>query len=144
MTVGAGCCESLAAWSDSSRHARCRSTAARHHALGDPRHPRNDWRNPLAIRKRDQRRMRVRYRLADAGPAHLKEMPLWSRSGGLAVDHQHLELRKRLGMTAHRSPLQPRRRGRTLTGRFLVRRARIKRRERRATVQQYHIRFLFV
>ena len=73
--------------------------SGRHHALGDPRDPRNDWRNPLAIRKRDQRRMRVRNCLAHAGPANLKEMPSWSRSGGLAVDHQHLELRKRLGTT---------------------------------------------
>ena len=29
MTVGAGCCERLAAWSDSSRQARCPSTASR-------------------------------------------------------------------------------------------------------------------
>ena len=71
-----------------------------HHVLGDSRDPRNGWRNLLAIRKRDQARMRVRdCRCEDAGPADLKEMPSRSRGRGLAVDHQHLELRERLGTT---------------------------------------------
>ena len=69
-----------------------------HHVLGDPRDPRNGWRNLLAIRQRDQRRMRVRdCRAQDAGPADLEEMTSRSRGCGLAVDHQHLELRERLG-----------------------------------------------
>ena len=72
-----------------------------HHALGDPRDPRNGWRNLLAVRKRDQGRMRVRdCRAEDAGPADLEEMPSRSGRRGLAVDHQHLELRERLGRTA--------------------------------------------
>ena len=71
-----------------------------HHVLGDPGDPRNSWRNLLAIRQRDQRRMRVRdCRPEDAGPADLKEMTSRSGGCGLAVDHQHLELRERLGRT---------------------------------------------
>ena len=71
-----------------------------HHVLGDPSDPRNSWRNLLAIRQRDQRRMRVRdCRAEDAGPADLEEMTSWSGGCGLAVDHQHLELRERLGRT---------------------------------------------
>jgi len=70
-----------------------------HHALGDSRDPRNGWRNLLAVRKRDQERTRVRVCLADSGPADLEEMPSRSRSRGLTVDRQHLELRERLGMT---------------------------------------------
>ena len=100
MTVGAGCCVRLAAWSDSSRQATVSVDSVSHHALGDSRDPRNGWRNLLAVRKRDQARMRVRDCLADSGPADLKEMPSRSRGRGLAVDHQHLELRERLGMTA--------------------------------------------
>ena len=70
------------------------------HVVGDPSDPRNSWRNLLAIRQRDQRRMRVRdCRAEDAGPADLEEMPSWSGGCGLAVDHQHLELRERLGWT---------------------------------------------
>jgi hypothetical protein len=71
-----------------------------HHVFGDPGNPRNSRRNPLAIRQRDQRRMGMRRcRAEDAGQANLQE--LTSRSGGcgLAVDHQHLELRERLGRT---------------------------------------------
>ena len=100
MTVGAGCCVRLAAWSDSSRQAQASVDSGPHHVLGDPSDPRNGWRNLLAIRKRDQRRMRVRdCRAEDAGPADLEEMPSRSRGCGLAVDHQHLELRERLGRT---------------------------------------------
>src|SRR5262245_15920386 len=45
--------------------------------------------------------MRVRgCRAEDAGPADLEEMPSRSRSRSLAVDHQHFELRERLGTTA--------------------------------------------
>ena len=44
--------------------------------------------------------MRVRdCRAEDAGPADLEEMPSRSGGCGLAVDHQHLELRERLGRT---------------------------------------------
>ena len=69
--------------------------------LGDPSDPRNSWRNLLAIRQRDQRRMRVREcRAEDVGPADLKEMTSRSGGGGLAVDHQYLELRERPGTTA--------------------------------------------
>ena len=70
------------------------------HVLGNPSDPRNGWRNLLAIRKRDQARMRVRDCVSDAGPADFKEMPARRRGRGLAVDHQHLELRERLGTTA--------------------------------------------
>jgi len=71
-----------------------------HHVREDPSDPRNSWRNLFAIRQRDQRRMRVRDRRAeDAGPAELEEMASRSRGCGLAVDHQHLELRERLGRT---------------------------------------------
>src|SRR6185295_18796926 len=46
-----------------------------HHVLGDAGDPRNSWRNLLAIRKRDQRRMRGRdCRAEDTGPADLEEM----------------------------------------------------------------------
>ena len=70
------------------------------HVLGEPSDPRNSWRNLLAIRQRNQRRMRVRNcRAEDAGPADLEEMASWSGGCGLAVDHQHLELRERLGRT---------------------------------------------
>jgi hypothetical protein len=71
-----------------------------HHVLGDAGNSHNSWRNLLAIRKRDQARMRVRSRLADSGPADFKEMPSWRRGRRLAVDHQHLELGQRLGTTA--------------------------------------------
>jgi hypothetical protein len=71
-----------------------------HHGLGDPSDPRNNWRNLLTIRQRDQRRMRVRDGRAEAaGPADFEEMTSWSRGCGLAVDHQDLELRERLGRT---------------------------------------------
>ena len=71
-----------------------------HGVLGDPRDPRNDWRNLLAIRQGDQRRMRVcDCRAEDVGPADLEEMTSRSGGCGLAVDHQHLELRERLGRT---------------------------------------------
>ena len=74
--------------------------SGQHHVLGDPRDPRNGWRNLLAIRQRDQRRLRVRdYRAEDVGPADLEEMTSRSGGRGLAVDHQHLELRERLGRT---------------------------------------------
>jgi hypothetical protein len=64
-----------------------------HHGLGDPSDPRNSWRNLLAIRQRDQRRMRMSdCRAEDAGPADLEEMTSRSGGCGLAVDHQHLEL----------------------------------------------------
>lgn len=76
-----------------------------HHVLGDARNPRNGRRNLLALWKRDQARMRVRDRAADLGPADFKEMPSRRGGRGLAVDHQHLHLRERLGMTAqHHSP----------------------------------------
>jgi len=76
-----------------------------HHVLGDARDPRNGRRNLLALWKRDQARMRVRDRVADLGPADFKEMPSRRGGRGLAVDHQHLHLRERLGMTAqHHSP----------------------------------------
>ena len=71
-----------------------------HHVLGDTSNPRNGWRNLLAIRKRDQASMRVRDCGADSGPADFKEMPARRRGRGLAVDHQHFELRERLGTTA--------------------------------------------
>ena len=71
-----------------------------HHVLGDAGDPRNGWRNLLAVRKRDQARMRVRDCVADSGPADFKEMPSRRRGRGLAVDHQHLQLRERLGTTA--------------------------------------------
>ena len=70
-----------------------------HHVLGDAGDPRNRWRNLLAIRKRDQARMRVRDCVADLGPADFKEMPSRRRGRGLAVDDQHLEMRERLGRT---------------------------------------------
>ncbi len=70
------------------------------HVLGNPRDPGNGWRNLLAVRKRDQGCMRVRDCPAeDAGPADFKEMPSRRRGRGLAVDHQHLELRQRFGTT---------------------------------------------
>ena len=76
-----------------------------HHVLGDARDPRNGRRNLLALWKRDQARMRVRDCVADLGPADFKEMPSRRGGRGLAVDHQHLHLRERLGTTAqHHSP----------------------------------------
>jgi hypothetical protein len=36
--------------------------------------------------------MRVRDCVADSGPADFKEMPSRRRGGGLAVDHQDLQL----------------------------------------------------
>ncbi len=71
-----------------------------HHVLGDAGDPRNSWRNLLAIRKRDQARMRVRDYVANSGPADFKEMPSRRRGRGLAVDHKHVVLRQRLGTTA--------------------------------------------
>ena len=68
-----------------------------HRVLGDPRDPRNGWRNVLAIRKRDQARMRVRDCVADLGPADFKEMPSGRRGRRLAVHDQHLKLRERFG-----------------------------------------------
>ena len=73
--------------------------SAPQHVLRNPSDPRNGWRNLLAIRKRDQARMRVRDGVADSGPADFKEMPTRSRGGRLAVHHEHLELRQRLGTT---------------------------------------------
>jgi len=70
-----------------------------HHVLGDTGDPRDSWRNLLAIWKRDQARMGVRDCVADLGPAYFKEMPSRRRGRGLAVDHQNLELRQRLGTT---------------------------------------------
>jgi hypothetical protein len=70
-----------------------------HHVLGDAGDPRNSWRYLLAIRKRDQARMRVRDCVAESGPADFKEMPSRRGGCGLAVDHQHLELRQRFGTT---------------------------------------------
>ena len=71
-----------------------------HHGLGDASNPRNGWWNLLAVWKRDQARMRVRDCVADSRPTDLEEMPARRRGRGLAVDHQHLELRQRLGTTA--------------------------------------------
>jgi hypothetical protein len=74
--------------------------SAPNHLLGDPSYPRNRCRNLLAIRQSDQRRMRVRdCRAEDTGPADLEEMTSRSGGCGLAVDHQHLELRERIGRT---------------------------------------------
>jgi len=42
----------------------------------------------------------VMVRTEDAGPAELEEMSSRSGGCGLAVDHQHLELREWLGRTA--------------------------------------------
>ena len=76
-----------------------------HHVFGDASNPGNGGRNLLAIWKRDQVRMRVRDCVADLGPADFKEVPSRRGGRGLAVDHQHLHLRERLGMTAqHHSP----------------------------------------
>ena len=78
-----------------------------HHVLGDASNPRNGWRNPLAIWKRNQARMRVRDCVADLGPADFKEMPSRRGGRGLAVDHEHLQLRERLGTTAQHHLPQP-------------------------------------
>jgi hypothetical protein len=67
------------------------------HGVGDTSNPRNGRRNLLAIRKRDQVRLRVRNSAADRGPADFEEMPSRRRGRGLAVDDQHLELRERFG-----------------------------------------------
>jgi len=68
-----------------------------HHVLRDACDPRDGRRNLLAIWQRDQARMRVRDCVADLGPADFKEMPSGRGGRGLAVDHQHLHLRERLG-----------------------------------------------
>ena len=100
MTVGAGCCERSAAWSDSSRQARVRRQRPAACARRS-RDPGNGWRNLLASGKRDQARMRGRHcRAEDAGPADFKEMPSRRRGRGLALDHQDLQIRERLGTTA--------------------------------------------
>jgi hypothetical protein len=76
--------------------------SGRHHVLGDPRDPGNGWRNVLAVRERDQERMRVRHcRAEDASPADFQEMPSRRRSRCLTVDDEHLELRERLGAWHH-------------------------------------------
>ena len=78
-----------------------------HHVLGDAGDPRDSWRNLLAIRKRDQARMRVRDCVADSRPPNFKEMPARRRGRGLAVDHQDLQVRERLGTTAYRHLPRP-------------------------------------
>ena len=101
MTVGAGCCERLGGLVGQLAPGEVSVDSVPQHVLGDPRDPGNGWRNLLAVRKRDQDACACVIVVAeDAGPADFKEMPSRRRGRGLAVDHQHLELRERLGTTA--------------------------------------------
>jgi hypothetical protein len=69
--------------------------AVPHHRLGDTCDSSNGWWNLLAPRKRDEVRARVRDRRTRPSPRDLEEMSARSGSRGLAVNHQHLELRER-------------------------------------------------
>src|SRR3954471_11727696 len=51
--------------------------------------------------------MRMRECVADSDPADFKEMPSRCGGRGLAVDHEHFQLRERLGMTAQHHLRQP-------------------------------------
>jgi hypothetical protein len=66
-----------------------------HHGLRETCDSRNGGWNCLALWKRDEVRTPVRDCETAPSPRNLEEMAARSRSRGLAINHQHLELRER-------------------------------------------------
>src|SRR5262245_25698541 len=75
---------------------RVRIDAALRHLFSNARQAHHRGRNVLAFWKGDQPGVRACDRRAGARPTDLKEMSARSRAGGLAVDHQHVEICERL------------------------------------------------
>ena len=66
------------------------------HPFGNASETRHGGRNALAVRKCNEPHECVCCRWPRSRPANLEQMPMRSCGGRLAVDDQHLELRKRL------------------------------------------------